>query len=167
LVVEYETYLESVSKKLEADDYKIEAVTIPGYKIDLHAFRDITEMSMTSTHKIVTVIFTRVPQTTRDVALDVCNTTLTYETGKRGGIVLPYVGLFASRLIFPVICSRSITADGIAFTKSYSPFLPGQYLHPILVDLETGQVHHHTGLIILGLGYRRISNNVVTKYVRP
>jgi hypothetical protein len=167
--MKYDSYLESVSRKLKADGYEIQTkVSIPAYQVDLYAFKDITEMSViTSTHKLITLLFIRCPDVTRDSVRDVCNSTLAYELGRRGAIVLPYLGVYASRLIFPVIVSSGITADAVAFVKSYNPFLPQQYVRPVLVDLATGDVSHHSGLVLWGAGYQRISNHLVNKFIMP
>jgi hypothetical protein len=167
--MEYESYLESVSRKLEADGYRIEtAVSIPAYQVDLYAFKDITETSViTSTHKLMIFLFIKAPQITQDIVRDACNSALTYELGKRGRVVLPWAGLYATRLIFPVLISSSIADDVIALVRSYSPFSPQQYVRPVLVNLGTGEVHHHAGLVLWGAGYQRVSNHVVDKFIRP
>ena len=64
--MDYRAYLRSVSGRLEADDYQVETgVDIPGYRLDLYAFKDTTEMSVAaSTHKQIACFFVEAPKVT-------------------------------------------------------------------------------------------------------
>jgi hypothetical protein len=169
--LEYKSYLKSVSGRLEADDYQIEAgVIIPRYKLDIYAFKDTTEMSVkTSTHKQIACLFTEASEAAGDIVEDFCKSALAYENERRGKIVniMSHQGVQPTRLILPVIASRLIREDGIAFVESYNPFSWQLYQHPVLVDLETGHVYHQSGPSLYGAIYQRMLNRIVNEHITP
>jgi hypothetical protein len=169
--LEYKAYLKSVSGRLEADDYQIETgIIIPRYRIDLYAFKDTTEMSVkTSTHKQIACLFTEASEAAGDIVADFCKSALSYEDERRGKIVniMSHQGVQPTRLILPVIASRLVREDGVDFVNSYNPFSWQLYQHPVLVDLETGEVYHRTGPMLYGAVYQRILNRVVNEDVTP
>ena len=169
--MEYKAYLRSVSGRLEADDYLVETgVAIPGYKVDLYAFKDTTEMSVAvSAHKQIACLLMQVAVATRRIVEDFCKSALSYEDERRGKIdnVMSHQGAQPVRLIIPVVVSRFIGKDAVDFVKSYNPFSWQLYQHPVIVNLETGDVNHRTGLKIYGAAYERIMNRIVEENIAP
>ena len=169
--MEYKEYLKSVSGRLEADDYQIETdVILPRYKVDVYAFKDTTEMSVfTRTHKQIACFFTLVSEAAKDIVADFCKSALSYEDERRGKIIniMSNQGVQPTRLLLPVIVSSYIRDDGIAFVRSYDPFSWQLYQHPVLVNLETGEVYHRTGLKLYGAAYQRIISRIVEEKITP
>lgn len=168
--LEYKAYLKSVSGRLEADDYQIERdVVLPRYKVDLYAFKD-TEMAVVRNARTqIACFFTLVSEAAEDIVLDFCKSALAYEEERRGKIVniISHRGVQPTRLLLPVVVSANIRDDGIAFVRSYDPFSWQLYQHPVLVDLETGEVYHRTGLKLYGAAYQRIIDGIVEERITP
>jgi hypothetical protein len=169
--LEYKAYLKSASGRLEADDYLVETgVKIPGYEVDLYAFKDTTEMSISaSSHKQVACFIEQVAVASGEIVADYCKSVLSYENDRRGAIVnvMKQKGVQPTRLILPVIVSRYVRDDAIAFVKSYNPFSWQLYQHPVIVNLETGAVHRHIESTLYGAAYMRLLNRVVNENIAP
>jgi hypothetical protein len=66
-----------------------------------------------------------------------------------------------------VIASETVSPEMIAFLDSYNPSSVRQYVHPVLVSLESREVYHHTGMMLWGATYRQIMDGFVRKYLLP
>jgi hypothetical protein len=166
--LDYGEYLESVSKRLQAAEFRLSKdIKIARFDIDLYAFKDWTGMSLvTSTHKQITCIFLALERVVRKDIEDFSESAVIYENEKRGKILI-HRGLFPTRLIIPVIVSARPSQDAMAFLKDYNLSLAQQYLHPVLVNLESAQVNHRVGVPFLGAGYDRVLNAIVKDYLLP
>ncbi len=169
--MEYKAYLRSVSGRLEADDYLVETgVDIPRYKLDLYAFKDTTELSVAaSAHKQIACLLMQVAVASRRIVEDFCKSALSYEEERRGKIVnvMSHQRAQPVRLVIPVVVSRFIGKDAIDFVNSYNPFSWQLYQHPVIVNLETGDVHRHTESTLYGAAHMRILNRVVRENITP
>jgi hypothetical protein len=168
-LLDYSEYLKSVSEKLRAAEFQLSKnVKIARFNVDLYAFKDWTGMSaVTSTHKHVTCIFLAIPNAAQRDIEEFSRAAVAYEDEKRGGILVYHQGIVLTRLVIPVIVSERPSKDALAFLKDYSPSLAQQYLHPVLVNLASGQINHRVGVPFLGAGYDRILNGIVRDYLMP
>jgi hypothetical protein len=164
----YREYLESVSKKLQAAEFQLRKdFKVARFDVDLYAFKDWTGMSVvTGTHKQISCIFVALPNVVRRDVEDFSKAAVSFENEKRG-ILMPHQGIFPTRLIVPVIVSARPTQDAMEFFKDYNVSLAHQYLHPVLVNLDSGQVNHRVGVPFVGSGDDRILNGIVKDYLLP
>ena len=168
--MEYEIYLDSVLKKLQADRYSLERATmISSYQVDLYAFKDTTQMSViTSTHKQVSFLIMRLDWLSRDVIADLCKSILLYENQRRGRFLFVYSGLHPSRIMIPVIISNHIIQnDAIASVEFEGHFWPQQYVYPVLVNLEKGEMRYYHRLSLFHFAYNRIVTQLLNHYIKP
>ena len=169
--MEYRSYLRSVSGRLAADDYLVEAsVDIPGYKVDLYAFKELAELRAgVSADKQIACLLIQIAVCSRRVVEDFCKSAVSYEAERRGKIIntLSHRGTQPVRLIIPVVVSRFIGKDSVDFVKSYNPFSWQVYQHPVIVNLETGEVNHRAGLKLYGAAYERMLNRIVDEDIAP
>jgi len=167
--LDYSEYLKSVSERLRAAEFQLSRdIKIARFDVDLYAFKDWTGTSVvTSTHKHVTCMFLALPNAAQRDIEDFSRAAVAYEDEKRGEILVYYQGIFPTRLVLPIIVSERPSKDALAFLKDYNPSLAQQYLHPVLVNLASGQINHRVGVPFLGAGYDRILNGIVRDYLMP
>ena len=165
----YREYLESVSKKLQAAEFQLRKdIKVARFDVDLYAFKDWTGMPVvTSTYKQISCIFVALPNVVRRDVEDFSDAAVSFENEKRGKILIPHQGIFPTRLIVPVIVSARPRQDAMAFFKDYNVSLAQQHLHPVLVNLDSGQVNHRVGVPFVGSGDDRILNGIVKDYLLP
>jgi hypothetical protein len=164
----YREYLESVSKKLQAAEFELTRdIKVARFDVDLYAFKDGSGVPVvTGTPKQISCIFVALPNVVRRDVEDFSKATVRFESEKRG-VLTPHQGIFPTRLIVPVIISARPSQDAMAFFKDYDLSLAHQYLHPVLVNLDSGQVNHRVGIPFVGSGDDRILNGIVKDYLLP
>jgi hypothetical protein len=164
-----EEYVDLVSRRLESDDFHLaKQINVLHYQAELYAFKDVSEASeITPTHKQISFFLLHREGLSPDSLMDICKSVEDYENNERGRAFPANVEIAPSRLAFAVIVSETVSPEMIAFLDRYNPSSVQQYVHPVLVNLESRELYHHTGMMLWGAAYRQIMDGFVRKYLLP